>query len=45
MRGWLRELLGREPTAAELARKLGVKESDIPRLETHDVEPYEFDFE
>ena len=41
MRERLRELLGREPTHAELAEKLGLKEKDIPRLEKADVEPYE----
>ena len=41
MRERLRDLLGREPTHAELAEKLGIKEKDIPRLEKADAEPYE----
>ncbi len=40
MRARLAELLGREPTHAELAEKLGLKESDIPRLEKGDPAPY-----
>ena len=41
MRERLRDLLGRAPTHAELAEKLGIKEKDIPRLEKIDAEPYE----
>ena len=40
MRARLGELLGREPSHAELAEKLGLKETDIPRLEKGDPEPY-----
>ena len=41
MRQRLRELLGREPSHAELAEKLGLKENDIPRLEKANTAPYE----
>lgn len=37
----LQDMLGRDPTHAELAEKLGLKESDIPRLEKSDEAPYE----
>ncbi len=41
MKARLQELLGREPTHAELAEKLGLKETDIPKLENVEIEPYE----
>ena len=41
MRARLVEMLGRAPTHAELADKLGLKEADIPRIEAADVVPYE----
>ena len=41
MRKRLQDMLGRDPTHAELADKLGLKEADIPRLEKSDEAPYE----
>ena len=41
MRARLEETLGREPTHAELAEKLGVEESDIPKLEAAEKHKYE----
>ena len=41
LRAQLREALGRDPTHAELAAKLGVKESDIPAVEAAEKKPYD----
>ncbi len=41
IRARLRDLLGREPTHAELADKLGLAEKDIARLEKGDPQPYD----
>ena len=41
LRAQLREKLGRDPTHAELAEKLGIKASDIPVVEAAEVKPYE----
>jgi len=40
LRRQLRDTLGREPSNAELAQKLGVKESDIPGVEAQQKNPY-----
>ncbi len=40
LRARLRESLKREPTHAELAEKLGIKESDIPMVEAAERNPY-----
>src|SRR5258706_8614796 len=40
LRARLRELLKREPSHAELAEKLGIKESDIPMVEAAERNPY-----
>jgi hypothetical protein len=40
LRARLRESLGREPTHAELADRLGIKESDIPMVEAAERNPY-----
>jgi len=40
LRAKLRESLKREPTHAELAEKLGIKESDIPMVEAAERNPY-----
>jgi hypothetical protein len=40
LRAQLRESLGRDPSHAELAEKLGVRESDIPMVETAEGKPY-----
>src|SRR2546430_2021026 len=40
LRARLRESLGREPSHAVLAEKLGIKESDIPMVEAADRNPY-----
>src|SRR4249920_2469637 len=40
LRARLRETLKREPTHAELAEKLGIKESDIPMVEAAERNPY-----
>src|SRR6478609_11672222 len=40
LRVQLREALGRDPTHAELAAKLGVHESDIPAVEAQEKNPY-----
>src|SRR6266540_3396146 len=40
LRARLRESLGREPRHAELAEKLGIKESDIPMVEAAERNPY-----
>jgi len=40
-RAHLRQLLGREPSHAELAEKLGVEPGDIPLLEDAEKHPYE----
>jgi hypothetical protein len=41
LRARLREELGREPTHAELAARLGVKESEIPAVEAQEKKPYD----
>jgi hypothetical protein len=41
LRARLRESLRREPTHAELAQELGIKESDIPMIEAAEKRPYE----
>src|SRR5262245_30981469 len=41
LRTVLRGELGRDPTYAELAQKLGVKESDIPAVEAAEKKPYQ----
>ncbi len=41
LRARLRESLGREPTQAELAQKLGIAASDIPLVEAAERMPYE----
>lgn len=41
LRTQLREALGRDPSHAELAEKLGVKESDIPAVEAAEKTPYD----
>ena len=41
LRTALREELGRDPTNAELAAKLGVKESDIPAVTAAEKSPYD----
>jgi hypothetical protein len=40
LRAQLEAVLGRKPTHAELAQKLGVKESDIPAVEEAERNPY-----
>lgn len=40
LRAQLEAALGRKPTHAELAEKLGVKESDIPAVEAAEKSPY-----
>ena len=40
LRRQLRDTLGREPSNAELAQKLGVNESDIPGVEAQQKNPY-----
>ena len=40
LRKQLRDTLGRDPTHAELAQKLGVKEPDIPAVEAQERNPY-----
>src|SRR5216683_1067266 len=40
LRARLRESLKREPSHAELAEKLGIKESDIPMVEAAERNPY-----
>ena len=40
LRSQLRDALGRDPTHAELAQKLGVHESDIPAVEAQEKNPY-----
>ncbi len=40
LRADLRETLGRDPSHAELAGKLGVKESDLPLVEEAERKPY-----
>ena len=40
LRKVLRDELGRDPTHAELARRLGVLESDIPAVEAQEKNPY-----
>jgi hypothetical protein len=41
LRTVLRAELGREPTHAELAQRLGVNESDIPAVESAEKQPYQ----
>ncbi len=41
LRTQLSEALGRDPSHAELAEKLGVKESDIPAVEAAEKTPYD----
>jgi hypothetical protein len=41
VRSELRARLGREPTHAELAEKIGIKESDIPAVEEAERNPYD----
>jgi hypothetical protein len=41
LRAQLREILGRDATHSELAEKIGVRESDIPMVETAERKPYE----
>ena len=41
LRAQLKESLDRDPTHAELAAKLGVKESDIPAVEAAEKNPYD----
>jgi hypothetical protein len=41
LRARLREGLGRDPTHAELAEKLGIEASDIPMVEAAERRPYE----
>ena len=41
LRAALRDDLGRDPSDAEVAAKLGVKESDIPAVEAAEKAPYE----
>jgi len=41
LRPQLRAALGRDPSHAELAEKLGVKESDIPAVEELEKQPYD----
>jgi len=41
LRERLRQGLGREPTHAELAQKLGIAESDIPMVEAAERKPYD----
>ena len=40
LRAQLRDTLGRDPTHAELANKLGVHETDIPAVEAQERNPY-----
>ena len=40
LRKQLRDTLGRDPSNAELAQKLGVQESDIPAVEAQQKNPY-----
>ena len=40
LRKQLRDTLGRDPSHAELAQKLGVQESDIPAVEAQQKNPY-----
>ncbi|MDH5535036.1 MAG: RNA polymerase subunit sigma-70 [Betaproteobacteria bacterium] len=41
LRKQLKDALGRDPTHAELAEKLGVKQSDIPAVEAAQKKPYQ----
>ena len=41
LRVHLREILGRDPSYAELAQRLGVKESDLPLVEAAERKPYD----
>jgi hypothetical protein len=40
LRAHLRERLGRDPSPAELAQEVGIKESDLPLVEAEEHKPY-----